>query len=372
MFMIKNYKSHLNQADIEEIINEFKLDTLATNKVAFSNNLEAELFKVEPSKIKNPLYQSVKYPIEIYILYLKEIKEIASFPHLVGKELDKKCLKIGEAAALAINELWPIDPKNSLLYDVLRAGPGYRLYEGFKKIGIDLLKIRIRPHYKLPSYRHHNGTCGQLELIYEDFKDFDENKEITVIKPDTEASGGTSKIAIERLMEVAKQKNTKIKAIVCTGFISVPSLNILQNLAEKYGFQVKILAWGNLTALYSNGYDMPLYGIDEAYFRETGKIRKIAGIIPQEILEEYLLTFPPGSDQPGDWSARQTYVDNGLEMEKGDILKHLKNSLKFIKSLYEISKNEGWFKNWHKEIFEREIEELKKQLIKRQHPSYLA
>ena len=362
MFMIKNYKSHLNQIDIEEIINEFKLDTLATNKVAFSNNLEAELFKVEPSKIKNPLYQSVKYPIEIYILYLKEIKEIASFPHLVGKELDKKCLKIGEAAALAINELWPIDPKNSLLYDVLRAGPGYRLYEGFKKIGIDLLKIRIRPHYKLPSYRHHNGTCGQLELIYEDFKDFDENKEITVIKPDTEASGGTSKIAIERLMEVAKQKNTKIKAIVCTGFISVPSLNILQNLAEKYGFQVKILAWGNLTALYSNGYDMPLYGIDEAYFRETGKIRKIAGIIPQEILEEYLLTFPPGSDQPGDWSARQSYVDNGLGIEKGDILKHLNNSLSFIQSLYDISKNEKWFKEWHKEIFEREIKELEKAI----------
>ena len=35
MFMIKNYKSRLNQTDIEEIINEFKLDTLATKKVAF-------------------------------------------------------------------------------------------------------------------------------------------------------------------------------------------------------------------------------------------------------------------------------------------------------------------------------------------------
>ncbi|HOK97431.1 MAG TPA: hypothetical protein PLR14_01520, partial [Candidatus Paceibacterota bacterium] len=229
--MIKNYKSRLNQTDIEEIINEFKLDTLATKKVAFFNNLGAELFKVETSKIKNPLYQSVKYPRETYILYLKEIKEIASFPHLVGEELNKKCLKIGEAAALAINKLWPIDSEDALLYDVLRAGPGYRLYEGFQKIGINLSKIKVRPHYKLPSYRHHNGTSGQLELIYEDFKNFDENKKITVIKPDTEASGGTSKIAIERLMEVAKQKNTKIKAIVCTGFISNPSLNVLQNLA---------------------------------------------------------------------------------------------------------------------------------------------
>jgi len=49
-------------------------------------------------------------------------------------------------------------------------------------------------------------------------------------------------------------------------------------------------------------------------------------------------------------------------MEKGDILKHLNNSLSFIQSLYAISKNERWFKGWHKEIFEREIKELEKAI----------
>lgn len=357
--MSENFNSFLSQTDIEEIINEFQLDTLATQEVAFLNNLGAKLFKVDPKKIKNPLYQSINYPKEIYIIYLKEILEIASFPHLVGEELDKRCLKAGEATALAIKELWPIDKKKVLLYDILRAGPGYRVYEGLEKLDINLIKIKIRPRYKLPSYRHHNGSSGQLEVIYEDFNNLPTNEELIVIKPDTEASGGTSRIAIERLVEVAKEKNTKIKEIICTGFISVPSLNTLQSLAEKYNFEVKILAWGNLTALYSNGYDMPLYGIDEAYFRKNHLIRKISGVIPPEILKEYLLSFPPGADQPGDWSARQSYLDNGLEIEKGDILKHLNNSLNFIKSLYEISQKERWFKEWHREIFEQEIKELK-------------
>lgn len=360
--MNENNHCFISTNDIEEIINEFQLDTLATQEVAFLNNLKARLFQVDSSKIKNPLYQSLNYPSEIYILYLEEIKEIACLSHLVGEELDKRCHKIGEAVALAITQVFSIDINNALIYDILRAGPGYRVSEGFKKIGIDLPHLKIRPRYKLPSYRHHNGTSGQLEILYEDFKNLKENKEYTIIKPDTEASGGTSRIAIERLIQLAKEKNSTIKEIICTGFISLPSLHVLQNLALQYNFKLIILAWGNLTALYKNGYDMPLYGIDEAYFREKGEIRKIGGVIPKEILKEYLLCFPPGADQPGDWSARQSFVDTGLGMEKGDILKHLQNSLRFIQSLYEISKNQNWFKEWHKEIFENELQNLQEVL----------
>lgn len=360
--MIFPQKPTIAQTDIEEIINEFNLDTLATKEVAFLNNLEARLFKVNPLKIKNPLYKSQKYPEEIYIIYSKEILEISAFPHLVQEELDKRCYKAGEAVALAIQKLWPIDFNKTLLYDILRAGPGYRIKEGLEKLGINLPKIRIRPRYKLPSYRHHNGTSGQLEVIYEDFANLRDNQELTIIKPDTEASGGTSRIAIEKLMEVAKQKNSKIKEIIFTGFISLPSLEVLEKLEEQYDFKVKILAWGNLTALYKNGYDMPLYGIDEAYFRETGEIRKIGGVVPKEILKDYLLYFAPGADQPGDWSARQSFVDTGLGVEKGDILKHLTNSLKFIQNLYDISKNQSWFKSWHKDIFERELKNLKHEI----------
>ncbi|MGC8880659.1 MAG: hypothetical protein ACP5OX_00020 [Minisyncoccia bacterium] len=355
-------KPSIAQTEIIETISEFNLDTLATQEVAFKNNFNARLFKVDSSKIKNPLYKNQKYPEEIYIIYLKEIAEIASFSHLVGEELDKRCLKVGEVVALAIQRLWPIDLSKTLVYDVLRAGPGYRVNEGLEKSGIYLPKIRIRPRYKLPSYRHHNGTSGQLEVIYENFENLKNNQEFIIIKPDTEATGGTSRMAIEKLMENAKKKNVKIKEIIFTGFISVPSLGLLQSLEEKYSFKIKILAWGNLTALYKNGYDMPLYGIDEAYFRETGEIRKIGGVIPQEILQDYLTIFPPGADQPGDWSARQSFVDTGLGMEKGDILKHLQNSLKFIQNLYEISKNQSWFKQWHKEIFENEIDNLKNEI----------
>ena len=355
--MRKILRNEINQTEIKEVLKEFPLDILATKEVAFSFK-KGRLFKVNPLKIKNPAHRHLKYPKDIYIIHSPQILEIACFPHLVGKELEKRTTIAGEQVAKAIQKLWLSKNKETLIYDVLRAGPSYKVYEGLKKLKIDLKRIKIRTRYKLPSYRHHNGSCGQLEIIYEDFSNLPSNKELVIIKPDTEAAAGTSHLAIKRLIEVAKEKNSKIKTIICTGFISCASLNVLEKLAIKNNFELKVLAWGNLTALYKNGYDMPLYGIDEAYYKETGKIRKLGAVIPKEILGDYLKYFVCGIDQVGDWSARQTMLYNGYGFEKGDILNHLNHSLNFIKSLYEISKNQKWFKKWQKEIFEKEIKEL--------------
>lgn len=353
----------ITSQEIEMIVKEFHLDILATEKVAFSFN-PFSVYKVNSKKITNPEYKGLKIPPETYILYAPEIVEISSHPHIVGKELDRKCERVGEYCAKAILSLWNINPKSTLIYDVLRAGPGYKIREGFQKLNLHLPRIKIRPRYKKPSYRQHDAYADQLEIIYKDFSNLPSHQEIIVIKPDTEASGGTSKIAIETLIREAQKKKSKIKEIICTGYISVPSLDVLQSLAEKYNFQCKVLAWGNLTALYSNRYDMPLYGLDEAAWREKGIIRKIGGVVPAEVLLDYLLVYPPGADQPGDWSARQSYLDTGKAIQPGENRSHLEHSLSFLCSLYQFSRQQPWFCRWHKEIFLKEINKLQSCLEK--------
>jgi len=356
----------LSENEINEIVRDFSIDIKATQRVAFSNQdimPEIKVFRVVPENIQNPLYKDINFPTDVYILHLPDIVEISCFSHLVGEELDKKCLKIGEVCAKVIQELWPFEEENTLYYDILRAAPGYRIWEGFQKLGKELKKIRIRPHYKIVSYRRHNPNSSQLVTLFKDYSSLPRNKELTIIKPDTEASGKTSSFAVGQLIKEATKRKNRVKEMIITGYISAPSLDILQKLANQYNFKIKILAWGNITALYSNNYDMPIYGLDEAAWREKGELRKLGSIIPAEIFKDYLMYFPPGADQPGDWSARQSFVDTGLKMEPGEIQKHLKNSLKFINNLYQLSKTQSWYKAWHEEIFQNELKALKETLL---------
>ena len=117
-------------------------------------------------------------------------------------------------------------------------------------------------------------------------------------------------------------------------------------------------AMGNLTALSTNNYDMPLYGIDEAHWQRTRTIRRIGSTIDRVSLEEYIPHFVPGSDQPGDWSARQRELFNGVSQEPGDIVGHLRNSIRLVKSLCEID----CFEPWQKQIAEKELDLLQKTL----------
>jgi hypothetical protein len=103
---------------------------------------------------------------------------------------------------------------------------------------------------------------------------------------------------------------------------------------------------------------MPLYGIDEANWQRTHAIRKIGSTIDRTSLEEYIPNFVPGADQPGDWSARQSELFNGVSQEPGDIIGHLGNSIRLIKSLCEIDCLEPW----QKHIAEKELDLLQKTL----------
>ena len=75
---------------------------------------------------------------------------------------------------------------------------------------------------------------------------------------------------------------------------------------------------------------------------------------------EYLHEFVPGSDQPGDWSARQSRLFNGQGYEGGDIAGHLENSIRLMKSLIEI----GELRDWQQKIASDELLRLERALEK--------
>jgi len=350
--------------DLTKLISEFDIQVNTFQKVNLASS--SHVFHLEPYRLTNPQYKKIHFPEDTFVIFDKEIRDISCFPHLVGKELEKRCIIAASASVQTMQSLWSLQPEKTIIYDILRAAPGYRIEEGFRESGWKLPHIQIRPHYKIVSYRDHLGNSRVMEVLNEDFSALTSSSEWTVIKADTEASGNTSKIAIERLMIEAKKKNVKIKEIICTGFISAPSINVLNDLALKYGFQLRILAWGNITALYQNNYDMPLYGLDESIWREHQEIRKLGAIVPLSVLKEYLPFYIPGADQPGDWSARQSKVPTGFGgKEEGKIEEHLQNSSKFINSIYRLSQKQTWFYPWHKKIIDKELKSLMKEMKNR-------
>ena len=86
-----------------------------------------------------------------------------------------------------------------------------------------------------------------------------------------------------------------------------------------------------------------LYGVDESFWKATGKTRKLGSIVDAMTLERYLPEFVPRSDQPGDWSDRQTLVHATKERkELGEIKKHLQNRVRLIESLVKIPDYAPW------------------------------
>ncbi len=90
----------------------------------------------------------------------------------------------------------------------------------------------------------------------------------------------------------------------------------------------------------------------KSYWEETGKIRELGSIVDIETLDRFLPEFIPGSDQPGDWSNRQTTIYTTKERsEKGEIKIHLQKSIKLVNSLFKISN----FEPWQQKIAEKEL-----------------
>lgn len=340
---------YLPKIETDKIIKEYNIDVDSTTKIKIKNQKETtNIFRVDRSDLIE----------ELYIIDTEQGKNIACHPHIIGKALKNQAFKAALEAAKAMNQLTSLsttDLDSIVVENVLRAGPGYELHTAFRELnaGRAFKDVWIRPKYEKPSFRSHSNELDLgLNIVYEDFKALPHQKEIVLLKPDTEATGRTGQKSIERIVSKCKEVRSTIKEIILYGFISIPALKELSKTVKKHGIKLVAFSIEDITELAYNSYDMTLYGIDESFWSTTKKIRKLGSIVDVKTLDKFLPEFIPGSDQPGDWSNRQPYVF--VTKEKKEYIKaqeHLQNSIKLIESLKKISN----FTSWQKKITKKEL-----------------
>jgi hypothetical protein len=344
--------------DAEKIITEYNIDVKSTSLVEVKNlKKSTNVFKINRSDLIE----------ELYLIDTISGKNIACHPYIIGNILKKQAHDAALEAAKSMTQLTYLSkiPKDSIVFaNILRGAPGYELHPAFKKLnsGKGFHEVWLRLKYEKSSYRSHNGesTLG-LNIIYEDFEELPRKKEVVIIKPDTEASGMTGQKSIERLVKKCKEVKSTITEIILYGFISIPALKKINETTKRHGIKLVAFSIENLTELAHNNYDMTLYGIDEGLWRTSKKIRKLGSIVDLKTLERFLPEFIPGSDQPGDWSERQTsvYVTKEKKINvRNDT--HLKNSIQLIRNLKKISN----FTIWQEQIANQELQYLKTTLQK--------
>ncbi|MCJ7457190.1 hypothetical protein MUP07_10710 [Candidatus Bathyarchaeota archaeon] len=342
---------------VDRLIQEYKINTDSTKLVKTKKN------KVSKS---TRIFKLDRAAPPTFIIDTPMAREIACYPHLVGESLEQRSRKAAAEALPAILELSGVTGKRGgceiVFEQILRAAPGYKLQDAAPKVlGNSYRTVYLRPRYTHRSYRDHDGTIQrEIEIVHQEFSQFPKGKKIALIMQDTVASGRSGEISINATLKHCQESSCRIDKWILYGFISEYGLDILHRIAKENDISMYAFAMGNLTTLSTNNYDMPLYGVDEAHWQKTHTIRKIGSIIDRTSLKEYVPCFVPGSDQPGDWSARQTKLFNGASYEPGDIIGHLNNSTRLIKSLTEI----GGFEPWQQRIAEKELDFLQKALRK--------
>lgn len=348
----------ISQSIVEMLVDAFNIRVGLTEEVDFPGIRRG----VKVYRVNGLLEHS-----EAYIIDSPEVRRVACHPHVVGDELTDLMGRVAHDACKVIMELTMINEfiGDQIVFEhVLRAAPGYRLHDALRGLGVTFREVWIRPRYKVPSYRDHDEEASKdIEVVYQDFSSMPSGSDLMVLKPDTEASGRTGETALLRLYEEAEKRNSKLRELIIYGFISEYGMKVIEKVALGLGFKkIYFIALGNITALCHNMYDMPLYGPDESYYSERGEVRKLGGVTDYEVLEEYIPEFIPGSDQPGDWSARQKLLYTGVGYEPGGIRKHLENSISLISRLWKISGGQEWFMDFHEEAIKRELQLLSNKL----------
>lgn len=335
----------------DEIIQTFGLDVESSTKETFlPDNLEGSIYKVDLKDFDG----------NAYILDSHEGREVACNPYIVGKELERCCLSTANLAIRSLRNIIDIKETSPVVLNILRAGPGYQIAEALKSTYDSLYQIWVRVKYFQSSYRDH--VERKLRIIYEDFKSIPSDRKITLLIPDTFATGASAEVAIKRTFEELDKNKSNVKNIVIHGFISQDSIRYLSHVLREYEVNIVVLAQENIMKVAWNNYDMAIYGLDLGFYEKFKKRKKLSSIIPEDILDKCLPYYAPGSDQPGDFSSRQRKLFNGEGWETAPIFSHLLNSLTMLKSLEDISKNEPWY--GHEEIFRQKRSKLKKKCIK--------
>jgi len=348
--------------DADAIKDEFSIDVDSTEPISIPGLKEStRIFKVHRPEILD----------ELYIVDTLEGRDIACHPHIVGWELSWRAHACARESVKAIDCLTGVlKGRNKIVFgQILRACLGYELDDEFRELRPDVKDVLIRPKYFKPSYRDHEGAIKNIRIVFEDFRFFPKGENVVLIIQDTLASGRSCQIVLNRFLEYCEKYKTTISELYLYGFLASQGLKLVRDMAKRNDIKVKAFAIGNVTDLADNMYDMPVYGLDESYYKAFGgKIRKLGCIIHESTLERYLPEYPPGSDQPGDFSARQTQLltcdaAGRFAYVPGNIEQHLKNSKKLLESLWKISENESWYREpWHGRVFENELNDLQKVL----------
>ena len=342
---------------VDSLIQEYGVNVDATKQVTLKKRHLSEdtrIYEVEHSSLNT------------YLIDTPMTRRIACHPYVVGEELEELTSKAAEQALPAILELSGInEPRNDgeiVFEQILRAAPGYQLHQAASRLIPNSFKtVYIRPRYTHTSYRDHDGMIQrQLNIVYEDFSSLPGNSNIFLVMQDTVASSKSAEISIAAAIDRSGKIGSRIKMWIVYGFISLEGLKLLDKVARSHDIPLIAFAMGNLTALCANNYDMPLYGVDEWLWRRNCSIRKLGALVDRTTFAEYVQELIPGSDQPGDWSARQTRLFTGTGYENGNISEHLENSIRLIKSLLEI----GTFTEWQEQLARQELKMLEEELTK--------
>lgn len=345
----------LKASQVDSLIQEYGVNVDATRPVEL---------KTSHLPKGTRIYQIEYSSLNAYVIDTLMTRRIACHPHVVGKELEKLALEAARQSLPAILELSRHDMSEEdsevVFEQILRAAPGYQLHQVASQLIPDSFRtVYIRPRYTHTSYRDHDGMVQrQLSIVYEDFSNLPRQKGILLLMQDTVASSRSAEVSIEAAMDHCDEVGSRIKKWVLYGFISLEGLKVLDKVARNHGISLIAFAMGNLTALCANNYDMPLFGVDEWLWQRKHEVHKLGALVDRTTFSEYLQEFIPGSDQPGDWSARQSRLFTGTGYENGDIPGHLENSIRLIKSLLTI----GNFSDWQEQLALKELNMLQKKL----------
>ena len=346
-------RKELRESSVDSLIQEYGINVDATSPITLKRDQQSDGVRI---------YRVENATVRCYLVDSPETRRIACHPHVVGKEIETLALEAAQKTLPAILELGEVGHHEEIVFEqILRAAPGYKLHVAAKdQIGDSFKTVYVRPQYIYTSYREHDGMVQQkLRVVYEDFSELPKGKDISLVMQDTVASGRSGEIAIKAILDHCEKVGSRIKKWVLYGFISSRGLEFLENIAKSHDLPLVAFAMGNLTALCSNNYDMPLYGVDESLWSRTHSLHKLGAVVDRTTLSDYVEEFIPGADQPGDWSARQLKLFTGVGYENGNIAEHLENSARLIESLMSI----GNFLDWQKELALKELSRIKEQLV---------
>ncbi len=332
---------------LDTVLNSFPVDTDSTKRLHLTTTSQTtRIYSVDIEK--SPILHGVHG--EVYLIDTPTGQKIACHPHIVGDELSELCLNAAKELKQALMELGYITSESGVLH-ILRGSSGYMLDKALPELPL----INIRTQYTEDGYRAHSDDSRRITVTYSDYHSttFD-----TLLVPDTYATGRSVEAALEHMFK----QGLKLDRVIIYGFISAPGVQRVYSMLKKHNVKLIVFAICDLTQLYSNNYDMPLYGLDEHLYRESGETKPLGSVVAPETLRDMLPYFIPGMDQPGDWSERHNRLYNGYGEESGDIKGHLTKSMDLIKSLDALNQTQPWYNMEIKKVTIEEFDNIKRAI----------